>query len=139
VDFIFTCCSEICVPMSQRLVSLQKEGLPVRFLSITVDPQRDGPAALADYRAKYGGDPRNWTLLTGSAEALQSLGEEGFKLPVDTRGVPIDGVPQFTHSGRFALVDGQGRVRGTYAFNDAVALQQLRRDVAALAGSPGAR
>ena len=139
VDFIFTCCSEICVPMSQRLVELQKEPLSARFLSITVDPQRDGPQALADYRAKYGGDPQRWTLATGTHEALEALGQQGFRLPVDTRGVPIDGVPQFTHSGRFALIDGQGRLRGTYSFDDAVELQKLRRDIAALAAESGTR
>jgi protoheme IX farnesyltransferase len=135
VDFIFTCCSSICVPMSQRMVELQKEGLPARFLSITVDPARDGPDVLTAYREKYGGDPATWTLATGSHEELERLGAEGFKLPVDTRGTVIDGVPDFTHSGRFALVDGRGRVRGTYPFNDAVALQQLRRDAAALAAA----
>jgi protoheme IX farnesyltransferase len=135
VDFIFTCCSNICVPMSQRLVELQKQGLPARFLSITVDPTRDAPSVLTAYREKYGGDPASWTLVTGPPEALEALGNQGFKLPVDTSGEPIDGVPQFTHSGRFALVDGQGRVRGTYPFNDAVALQQLRRDADALAAA----
>jgi protoheme IX farnesyltransferase len=139
VDFIFTSCAGICVPMSQRVVELQKEGLPVRFLSITVDPERDSPQVLTAYRSRYGGDPRNWTLATGTHEELERLGNQGFRLPVDSGSAAPDGTPEFTHSGRFALVDGRGRVRGTYAHNDAVALQALRRDAAALLAATPSR
>ena len=38
----------------------------------------------------------------------------------------------FIHSSRFALVDGQGRIRGYYQSNDEEALGRLRRDVRTL-------
>jgi len=137
VDFIFTSCSGICVPMTQRLLELQSSGLPARFLSVTVDPARDSPQALTAFREKHAGDPRRWTLATGSHDALEALGRDGFKLPVSTGRTLVDGMPDLFHSGLFALLDGQGRVRGTYDHRDLLALDQLRRDVAALHAAAG--
>jgi protoheme IX farnesyltransferase len=137
VDFIFTSCAGICVPMTQRLVELQQSGLPARFLSVTVDPERDSPQVLTAFRDKHAGDPARWTLATGSRDALATLGNEGFKLPYPKGSTLVDGMPELFHSGLFALLDGQGRVRGTYDHRDALALEQLRHDVAALRAAAG--
>jgi protein SCO1/2 len=133
VDFIFTSCAGACVPMTSRMIDLQGEDLGASFLSISVDPARDGPEALTDYRTKWDGDAELWTLATGSREAVLSLANEAFKLPAGQEVSTPDGLPELFHSQRFALVDPQGRVRGYYDSTDDLALAQLRKDVARLA------
>lgn len=132
VDFIFTHCAGPCPIMSQLFAELSKEGLPTRFLSITVDPRRDSPQVLAEYRARHKGDAKDWRLLTGSHEAIQKLADAGFRVPVNAGVEPVVGMPPMFHSGKFALVDKQGRVRGYYNYNDRLALEQLREDIVLL-------
>jgi len=129
VDFIFTHCSGPCPVMSQIFAGLQKEELPTRFLSITVDPRRDSPRLLAEYRDRHGGSAEAWVLLTGEHTEIQRLAEDGFRLPVNAGVEPVIGMPPMFHSGKFALVDSEGRVRGYYDYRDRLSLEQLRTDV----------
>jgi protoheme IX farnesyltransferase len=140
VDFLFTSCAGVCVPMTRTMVELQHEELPARYLSISVDPERDVPAALAAYRERWDGDTARWTLVTGSHEEVGRIAAEGLRLPVNTRGSEVEGMPSLFHSKRFALVDGQGWVRGYYLSDDSLELDRLRADVRALAvaASPAA-
>ncbi len=133
VDFIFTSCAGICVPMTRGLVQLQQSDLPARYLSVSVDPQTDSPPVLAAFRGKWQGDAARWILATGSHAQIRHLGDEGFRLPVAT-GTTLtpEGYPDLFHSGRYALLDGHGRVRGTYEHGDSVEVERLRRDVLAL-------
>ncbi len=136
VDFIFTSCSGICVPMTRTFVDLQLEQLPAHYLSVSVDPKRDSPAVLAEFRRKWEGDDQRWMLATGTAQAVEALGNDGFHLPVGTGATPVEGMPSLFHSERFALVDRRGRVRGYYDSSDKLELAALRRDVALLAALP---
>lgn len=136
VDFMFTRCAGICIPMAQELVALQEDEVAARCLSITVDPSNDAPDVLRDYRAKYDGTDR-WTLLTGSEEIIHGLSTEGFHLPVQLRREePMEGMPSIFHSGRFALVDRGGHVRGFYSHDDRLEMDRLRRDIETLANLP---
>lgn len=135
VDFIFTSCAHTCPPMSQRYVQLMDEGLPVRFLSVTVDPARDTPEVLTAYRTRFvEGKRDDWRLITGEPKAIQMLAEGGFKLPVNAGTEVVAGMPPMFHSGKFALVDSQGRVRGYYDYRDELQVDALRADVGKLAG-----
>jgi protein SCO1/2 len=72
VTFIFTKCGTICPVMSQAFAGLQRrfEGRrqPVRLLSISIDPEYDTPARLAEYASRYKAGPR-WHFYTGTVEA----------------------------------------------------------------------
>ncbi len=135
VDFMFTRCAGICIPMAQALVEMQAdEELPAKYLSISVDPSNDSPAELKMYRKKYGGRADLWTLITGQESVIQGLSEDGFHLPVQLRRVEaMEGMPSIFHSGKFALVDTLGRVRGFYSHDDRLELERLERDIHALA------
>ncbi len=136
VDFFFTRCNGICLPMSEGFAALQAEGLGARFLSVTIDPVHDQPEALRAYRERLGGDAEAWRLATGTHAAIESLASAGFRLPAATRkgdALPVEGTPEMFHSGKYALVDGRGRVRGFYDHDDVLDLADLRRDVEALA------
>ncbi|HZL99478.1 MAG TPA: heme o synthase, partial [Planctomycetota bacterium] len=139
VDFIFTSCAGACVRMTSQMTELQKEDLGVSYLSISIDPERDAPQVLADYRTKWEGDERTWSLAVGSREAVLALANDAFKLPAGQEVMTPEGLPELFHSQRFALVDGQGRVRGYYDATDDVALEQLRQDIARLPDAGASR
>jgi len=109
-DFIYTNCDGPCPMMSTHMRQLQDQTAAeypdVRFVSITVDPARDTPAALAEYARRYKRDPNRWFFLTGDAAALNAVSLQGFKLN------SVDG--SMTHSTRFALVDRNRKIRGYY-------------------------
>ena len=76
LNFIFTTCTTICMPMGAMYASLQSEfgDRPIRLISITVDPERDTPSRLAAWKSQFHGGP-NWTLLTGSKRDIDGLGK----------------------------------------------------------------
>jgi protein SCO1/2 len=83
----------------------------VDLVSISVDPQRDTPAVLQEYAARYGADPRVWHFLTGPEATLQGLLQTGFKVGSVVKA-ETDG--NLVHSSYFLLVDRQGKVRALY-------------------------
>jgi protein SCO1/2 len=136
-DFIFTRCPASCPMMTTKMANLERglpRDLPVHFVSFSVDPKYDTPAALQKYAESFHA-PDRWLFLTGDGDQIFRLSKEGFKLGIDvspqvnaaTTAEPI------LHSTRFVLVDGQGRVRGYYEAFDAESLKKLERDVRALA------
>ena len=76
-DFM-TLCQETCPLTTGNLLEMDRAvtqaglGDHVRFVELTVDPARDTPSRLAAYRTLVGA-PANWSLLTGSPDALNSL------------------------------------------------------------------
>lgn len=131
-NFIFTRCAGQCPMMSAEMARLQAalHALPtVRFISFSVDPSHDTPEVLRDYAQRYEADSARWRFVTGDAEAITQLAEQGFHLGVSPTGTAREPI---THSLRFALVDQRGHVRGYYEATDADAMQRLRAHAQAL-------
>jgi len=126
VDFIFTRCTEICPRLTAEMRTLQKRlveaGLrdQTKLLSISVDPQRDTPAALRTFAEKFGADLSTWTFVTGPARAVEDSVVRGFKQAMDRvavdAGAGVLDEDRFTviHGSRFVLVDRAGTIRGFY-------------------------
>jgi protein SCO1/2 len=77
VQFFFTHCEGVCPISIGKLLEVQEAlgeslGRDVRFLSITLDPERDTPAVLARYAGDIGAKP-GWTFLTGSKQDIEAL------------------------------------------------------------------
>lgn len=109
-DFIFTSCTGSCPIMTNNMRALVKKvprDVPVRFVSISVDPARDTPAVLADYARKVRTDER-WTFLTGDRASIVKLSVDGFKLAA---GDPAPGGEPLLHSAKFAVADKRGVIR----------------------------
>lgn len=72
LTFIFTKCGTICPVMSQTFAGLQRRfeerKEQVHLVSISIDPEYDTPARLAEYASRYKAGPR-WHFYTGSVEA----------------------------------------------------------------------
>ena len=131
-NFVFTRCKATCPVQTAKLADFQRQARRwpdwsrVRLVSISVDPEFDTPAVLADYASGYRADESSWKFLTGEREAIWKLSKEGFKLPV--LDSPDDGGP-ITHSPKFVLVDPAGRVRGFYDSGDDRDVRQLAIDL----------
>lgn len=131
-DFVFTRCEMSCPLITERLAKLDRElpaSPPLRLVSVTVDPAHDRPEVLARYARQHGASPR-WLFLTGEPDAVYSLVRQGFKLGVDVPpGDAANAAEAVTHSNRFVLVDGKGRIRGYYDAFDGEAVARLKRDL----------
>lgn len=79
IDFIYTRCPlpDVCPRLSANFAVLARRfGGRIALLSVTVDPDYDTPAVLAEYARRWSADSRTWRFLTGDVAPLASrLGE----------------------------------------------------------------
>lgn len=108
VNFVFTGCSAICPIQTRALAEVQRalpEGLRkgIYFVSVSIDPLSDTPAALKAFALRLGADLSRWSFVTGLPTDLDRLAARlrlfrpGVKQPDD-------------HSTSMWLVDAQGRM-----------------------------
>ncbi len=119
VDFIFTSCPDVCPALSAALANVGAKTadteLPVRLLSVSVDPERDTPEVLAGYARRWQADPARWSFVTGPPEDVRAT-VHGFaqlaeRVPAGT-GKPED--YNVAHGESFLLYDADGVLRGIY-------------------------
>jgi len=121
-DFIFTSCPDVCPALSHAMGEVQTRTagtrVPVRLLSVSVDPERDTPAVLSSYGQRFGADPARWRLLTGPLDdvraLLKGMGQLAEKVPAGP-GKPDD--YNVAHGSSFLLYDPAGELRGIYGSN----------------------
>jgi protein SCO1/2 len=114
--FIFTRCATICPAMTQELSHAHQalDGLGVKIVAISVDPEHDSLQVLTDYAGHFeGGLDENWLFLRGTEAETHALIRESFKLGVE-RVDDADPGMAISHSSRICTVDAEGRVRGYY-------------------------
>jgi protein SCO1 len=111
VEFFFATCPTICPKMNQSMLQLQDEfyGNPsFGLVSITIDPSNDTPQFLDEHARMLGVKHYNWNFLTGDKEYIFNLANKGFNLYAGENNKVAGG---FEHSGLFALVDKEGKIR----------------------------
>ena len=111
VEFFFSTCPTICPKMNQSMLQLQEEfyGNPKFGLaSITINPEHDTSEVLKEHADLLGVKHYNWHFLTGDKEYIYSLANKGFNLYAGENNKAAGG---FEHSGLFALVDKDGKIR----------------------------
>lgn len=120
-DFIFTSCAGQCPLMSLQMKKFQDQLGPAgfRFVSFTVDPDRDTPEVLAQYADRYRAEKEQWFFLTGPKNETNRVLKEFFLSPVEEPAM---------HSIRFILVDEEGRIRGYYDSSETGSVNQLLHD-----------
>jgi protein SCO1 len=109
--FFFSTCPGTCTRQSNRMQLLQNKfkGKPIKFVSISVDPEIDTPEVLAEYAEKFQADPTRWLFFTGDMDYIIKVGTEKFFLgEVKKRG----------HPDRFCLVNAQGDLVGKYEWQE---------------------
>src|SRR6202051_5290157 len=84
VDFIYTSCPGPCLMETAKLTNVALRlgsdlGSKVTIVSISVDPEHDGPKQLLDYSRQQGADEKGWYFLTGSPRDVDRA-LAGFKI-----------------------------------------------------------
>ena len=135
VDFIFTKCVTACPIMTSRMVLLQRmvTDPEVRFVSISVDPANDTPAALKEYQRTWNPDERRWVLLSTDPDGMRAVAAD---MRVAVREVNMADNP-IIHSTFFLLVGPDGVARGQYNAVAEAALMNLAADLRELSPTGG--
>lgn len=136
-NVIFTRCPGPCPQMTRRLKEVQAAvpaDWPVRFVSLTSDPDYDTPAVLKQFADKFAPDFARWHFLTGPKPELRDLAVHGLKLVVMETDPKDRKVPEdlFIHSTLFIVVDQQGRLRQSVESLEPPAQQQTLAAIRAL-------
>jgi len=129
VDYFFSTCESICPFMSSQLSRVHevyRANSDVIILSHTVDPQTDTPDQLLVYASQFNANSSSWKFLTGPKEALYQLARKGYLLEASEGN---GGNEDFIHTQNFALVDGNGFIRGFYDGLDTTEVNYLIRDI----------
>lgn len=127
VDFIYTSCPGPCLMETAKLANVALRlgndlGSKVTIVSISVDPEHDGPKQLLNYSRQQGADEKGWYFLTGGpADVDRALA--GFKL---SRQIEPDG--SVGHMVAMMLIGGDGRIVREYN-GEAVKAQDIVDDV----------
>ncbi len=105
--------------MTAHMADLQREiphRWPVHFVSITADVDHDVPEVLRTYAEHYQANADRWHFLHGHSKSdVVDLVVNNLKLIVLDKGQEKESPNDlFIHSTVFALVDRQGRLRGTF-------------------------
>ncbi len=113
LDFVYTRCPGPCPVLTSMHVALQKaipEALQssVRFVSISLDPSNDTPAAMRDYAVARGADLTGWSFLTGEPAQVDAV--------LESYGVGAvrEASGQIQHIVVTFLIDGRGRIAKRY-------------------------
>lgn len=113
VFFGYTHCPDVCpttlLDWKKAAAELGDESASVRFVFVSVDPERDTPAMAQRYAARF--DPR-FTGLTGSRDQIDALLRQ-WKLAAFRDGIPGDTASVYTvsHPSQVFVIDPKGQLR----------------------------
>jgi protein SCO1/2 len=132
-NFIFTSCPTICPELTRNMRKLQvafkKTDSLVRFVSFTVDPERDTPERLKAFGDRHQVDHDTWWMLTGPKSEIYDIALREFKANI-AQAESAD--TNFIHTDKFFLLDKDRVVRGWYSGLDSARLDVVIRDVVLL-------
>jgi protein SCO1 len=131
VDFIYTTCPGPCELMTSKLARVADHlspalGKTVEIVSITLDPEHDGPKRLLDWSREQGAQRKGWLFLTGSLRDVEKV-MAAFKVK---RRIGTDG--KIDHVIEFFLLGPDGHERRQYSPNEATP-EAVANDVRSLA------
>src|SRR5258706_11268363 len=126
IPFLYTRCPiATACPMTtakfSKLDAMLAEAKLGHLLTVTVDPEHDTPAVLADYAKKAGADPKRWKFLTGPPEAVARVASSLGVVYYSEHG-------QIVHSLAVAVVDPKGRLATIY-YGESWQPEHLLRDI----------
>jgi protein SCO1 len=78
IDFIYTSCASTCPMLTAKMAAIAQKlgpalGADVRIVSITLDPEHDGPAELAKYAQSHDANDVGWIFLTGPTAKIDQV------------------------------------------------------------------
>ena len=136
IFFGYTQCPDVCpttlAALAETMKQLGPEAARVQVLFVTIDPDRDTQALLAQYVPAF--DPR-FVGLYGDAAATEKAAKE-FKVIYQKQAGPTPGTYTMDHSAGTFIIDPQGRLRVYVSHNQTpdVFVHDLREVLRASAG-----
>ncbi|MBL0926674.1 MAG: SCO family protein [Phycisphaerales bacterium] len=138
--FQFTHCPLACPVMSGQMLRLTEtlKDTDARFLSVSVDPERDTPQRLTEYLGRLGADTRRWTFCTGDRAVIRALAVDALKFALDEDPkveieLPEGGTMRnIVHPPHFILIGPDVRVAALYKGTDEKEVDQLAADLRVL-------
>jgi protein SCO1 len=119
-NFTYTNCVAPCPQtdgvmrlVQEQLPAMATQGLPVEFVTLSFDPDRDTAAQLSAYAERAGADLDLWHFASGDPTLLKYVIGGGFGVYYQADEVAT-GDRTFTFDPTFVLVDGAGIVRAKY-------------------------
>jgi protein SCO1 len=113
--FLHVGCGDACAQMNRTMQELARRadeldtgGVPLRLVTISVDPEHDTPDRLRSAAPALGADGEQWRFVTGDAATVKQVVGGGFGVFYEPR--PEGGV-RFDPA--FVLVDGWGITRAS--------------------------
>lgn len=78
INFVYTNCTDYCPAVTQQLSQVRDRlgdqfDNPIRFVTISADPERDTPDALAKFAKQQKADESGWLFLTGEKENIDFI------------------------------------------------------------------
>ncbi|UWQ78369.1 SCO family protein [Leisingera sp. S132] len=112
VEFIYTVCGDICqiaaADFAEIRDRLQAQGVKVRLLSVSFDPERDTPEQMAIYGDAHEADGIMWTIARPEQKALPELLDL-----FDVTVIP-DEWGGYQHNAAIHVITGDGRFSAVY-------------------------
>jgi len=113
VTFIFASCTDTCPLLTAKLAAVQDRlgaafGPDVRFVSITVDPERDTPEVLKRYAQAHRANSAGWSFLTGTPAEIRRIAGRYGVIYKKTASGDVD------HTFLTSLIDRGGTLRVQY-------------------------
>ncbi len=133
-NIIFTRCPGPCARMTRQMRLLQTqipENSQAKFVSISTDPDFDTPQVLQKYARKFEADTSSWSFLTGTKEEIfRASTKELLLVLIEKEEEQRESENDiFLHSTLTVLVDGLGRIRGTYEMLEEGAVEEALEDL----------
>ncbi|MEL6895702.1 MAG: SCO family protein [Planctomycetota bacterium] len=121
VSFFYSSCPSICVMQNKKVSELQKEfgGRDIKFVSISVDPDKDTPQQLTEYAARFGADPDQWLFLTGEWDNIRRISNDVYHAYASKEN----------HIERLLLIDRQGELAFVCDWSEPRRLKRLRQKI----------
>ena len=109
VSMFYASCGFVCPTLIRNVQRLEEQLAPpararLRVLMITLDPERDTPAALATLAAEHHADLARWNFARAGAGDVRKLAA---LLGIQYRQLPSG---DFNHATVITLLDGEGRM-----------------------------
>jgi protein SCO1/2 len=131
VDFIYTSCPTYCLALGSIYARLQAElarelaAGEVRLVSVTFDPERDGPGELKAYRARHSADRAGWDLGRPARDADVERWLKAFGVVV----IP-DGIGGYAHNAAVHVVGPDRRLVAILDVEDVEGIARAARAAA---------
>ncbi|MEA3247442.1 MAG: SCO family protein [Gemmatimonadota bacterium] len=114
LSLVYTSCTSICPMTVAAMQEVEaKAGDRAGYVLVSLDPERDSPARLADYARQHQLSNR-WTLFSGAENDVRELAA---LLHVQYRRVSPD---EIDHSATLTILDADGRIVAQFDKADAV-------------------